>query len=77
MTRRIGVVALWLAAGGLALHGDELFVSHTMGERVTCSLLRGAGELTGRPELRGSYERCALFPNDSAFAPPPCIFCRK
>jgi hypothetical protein len=40
-------------------------VSPTMGERVTCSLLRGAGELTGKGvEYRSAYDRCALFPND-------------
>src|SRR3954469_6181316 len=42
-------------------------VSHTMGERVTCSLLRGAGDVFGRGSApRDAYERCATFPNDSA-----------
>jgi hypothetical protein len=44
-------------------------VSHTMGERVTCSLLRGAGEVFGRGSApRDAYDRCATFPNDSALA---------
>src|SRR4051794_14381519 len=44
-------------------------VSHTMGERLTCSLLRGAGDLFGRGTApRDSYERCLTFPNDSALA---------
>jgi len=42
-------------------------VSHTMGERVTCSLLRGAGELFGRGLApRRKYARCAAFANDRA-----------
>ena len=40
-------------------------VSHTMGERVTCSLLRGAGDLFGGAP-RSAYDRCALFANDAA-----------
>jgi len=40
-------------------------VSTTMGERVTCSLLRGAGEVFGRGgSARGAHEPCATFPND-------------
>jgi hypothetical protein len=40
-------------------------VSHTLGERVTCSLLRGAGEVFGKGlEYRQAYDRCAAFPND-------------
>jgi len=36
-----------------------------MGERVTCSLLRGAGEVFGRGgSARGAHEPCATFPND-------------
>jgi hypothetical protein len=43
-------------------------VSHTMGERVTCSLLRGAGEVLGRGlAYRQAYPKCALFANDLAF----------
>lgn len=42
-------------------------VSHTMGERVTCSLLRGAGEVFGKgSEYRDSYNRCLTFENDAA-----------
>jgi hypothetical protein len=41
-------------------------VSHTMGERVTCSLLRGAGEVFGRGSApRDGYDRCATFANDA------------
>jgi hypothetical protein len=50
------------------IDNDNYFfnVSHTMGERVTCALLRGAGELDGRgAEYRSRYERCAAFVNDS------------
>ena len=40
-------------------------VSHTIGERVTCSLLRGAGELFGKGEAwRSADDRCAPFVND-------------
>jgi hypothetical protein len=40
-------------------------VSHTLGERVTCSLLRGAGEVFGQGATwRNGYDRCAAFPND-------------
>jgi hypothetical protein len=51
------------------IDNDNYFfnVSHTMGERVTCSLLRGAGELFGAgTAYRDSYNRCATFPNDAA-----------
>jgi hypothetical protein len=45
-------------------------VSHTMGERVTCSLLRGAGDLFGRGQApRDGYDRCAAFANDMAVGP--------
>jgi hypothetical protein len=45
-------------------------VSHTMGERVTCSLLRGAGEVTGQgARYRQAYERCPAFANDAALPP--------
>jgi hypothetical protein len=45
-------------------------VSHTMGERVTCSALRGAGELFGRGSAyRDAYDRCAPFVNDALLAP--------
>ncbi len=40
-------------------------VSHTMGERVRCSLLRGAGEVFGRgTSLRDADLNCAPFAND-------------
>jgi hypothetical protein len=43
-------------------------VSMTLGERVICSLLRGAGELAGKgTAYREAYERCATFANDLAF----------
>ena len=47
------------------IDNDNFFfnVSPTIGERVTCSLLRGAGELFGG-DPRASYDRCASFPND-------------
>jgi hypothetical protein len=46
-------------------------VSHTMGERVTCALLRGADDVLhpGQTGFRDSYSRCALFPNDQARSP--------
>ena len=49
------------------IDNDNYFfnVSHTMGERIICSLLRGAGEVSGKGlEYRSAYDRCALFPND-------------
>jgi hypothetical protein len=49
------------------LSNDNYFfnVSHTMGERVICSLLRGAGEVLGKGmEYRQAYEKCPLFAND-------------
>jgi hypothetical protein len=51
------------------IDNDNYFfnVSHTMGERVTCSLLRGAGEVFDKgSEYRDSYDRCAPFANDTA-----------
>ena len=54
------------------IDNDNYFfnVSHTMGERVTCSLLRGAGELFGRGTApRDGYDRCATFPDDAASPP--------
>jgi len=45
-------------------------VSLTLGERVTCSLLRGADELFGKSgstAYRDSYDRCAAFANDLVF----------
>ena len=51
------------------IDNDNYFfnVSHTMGERVTCSLLRGAGEIfDAGSQYRDSYDRCATFPNDTA-----------
>jgi hypothetical protein len=50
------------------LDNDNYFfnVSHTMGERVTCSLLRGAGEVLGKGSAyRDADDRCAVFPNDA------------
>jgi hypothetical protein len=50
------------------IDNDNYFfnVSHTMGERVTCALLRGAGELDGKgTAYRSQYDRCAAFPNDA------------
>src|SRR3954470_5381817 len=50
------------------IDNDNYFfnVSHTMGERVTCSLLRGAGDVFGRgTQARDAYDRCALFANDA------------
>ena len=49
------------------IDNDNYFfnVSHTMGDRVTCSLLRGAGETAGvGTQYRKLYEPCALFAND-------------
>jgi hypothetical protein len=49
------------------IDNDNYFfnVSHTMGERITCSLLRGAGEVMGKGlEYRNAYDRCAPFAND-------------
>ena len=49
------------------IDNDNYFfnVSHTMGDRVTCSLLRGAGETgTAGLEYRSQYQPCALFAND-------------
>jgi hypothetical protein len=54
------------------IDNDNYFfnVSHTMGERVTCAALRGAGELFGRGSAyRDAYDRCAAFVNDAAEAP--------
>ncbi len=50
------------------IDNDNYFfnVSHTMGERVTCSLLRGAGETAGLGmAYRQGYDRCPLFANDA------------
>jgi hypothetical protein len=49
------------------IDNDNYFfnVSHTMGERVTCSLLRGAGEVAGAGlQYRNAYQPCATFAND-------------
>jgi hypothetical protein len=54
------------------IDNDNYFfnVSHTMGERVTCSLLRGAGEVFGKGTTpRDGYDRCSAFASDLAFAP--------
>jgi hypothetical protein len=41
--------------------------SHTLGERLTCSLLRGAGEVFGvGTVLRDDRDECAPFANDAA-----------
>jgi hypothetical protein len=50
------------------IDNDNYFfnVSHTMGERVTCSLLRGAGEIFGQGlGYWQQYERCPLFTDDA------------
>jgi hypothetical protein len=50
------------------LDNDNYFfnVSPTMGERVTCSLLRGAGELFGQgTSIRDSQSSCVPFANDA------------
>jgi len=40
-------------------------VSHTMGERVICSLLRGAGDVLGKGlEFRRRHDTCDQFSND-------------
>jgi hypothetical protein len=45
-------------------------VSHTLGERVTCSLLRGADDvLSPAASFRDSYERCVAFANDAVLPP--------
>jgi hypothetical protein len=54
------------------IDNDNYFfnVSHTMGERVTCSLLRGAGEVFGQGSAyRDQYDRCPAFSNDAALPP--------
>ena len=51
------------------ISNDNYFfnVSHTMGERVTCAALRGAGELFGKGNAYWqAYERCPMFANDLA-----------
>jgi hypothetical protein len=50
------------------IDNDNYFfnVSHTMGDRVTCSLLRGAGETAGLGlAYWQGYDRCPLFMNDA------------
>lgn len=55
------------------ISNDNYFfnVSHTMGERVICSLLRGAEAVFAKREgvYRDQYPKCALFPNDRARSP--------
>jgi hypothetical protein len=54
------------------IDNDNYFfnVSHTMGERVTCAALRGAGEVFGRGSAyRDAYDRCTAFVNDAVEAP--------
>lgn len=49
------------------IDNDNYFfnVSTTMGERVTCSLLRGAGEVFGRGgAARAAHQPCSTFAND-------------
>jgi len=42
-------------------------VSHTLGERLTCELLRGAGDVFGEgSKLEGTYDRCLAFQSDNA-----------
>jgi hypothetical protein len=51
------------------IDNDNYFfnVSQTMGERVTCAALRGAGELFGKGSAYWqAYERCPMFANDMA-----------
>jgi hypothetical protein len=41
-------------------------VSHTIGERVTCSMLRGAGDMFAAAKgARAGYQRCAAFASDA------------
>jgi hypothetical protein len=43
-------------------------VSKTLGARVTCSLLRGAGEVFGKgSKYRDANSECVAFPNDTVF----------
>jgi hypothetical protein len=43
-------------------------VSHTMGERVICSLLRGAGDVLAKGlQYRERHDTCGQFPNDLSF----------
>ena len=54
------------------IDNDNYFfnVSHTMGERVVCSGLRGAGEVFGKgTSLRDARSACAPFVNDAMQAP--------
>lgn len=49
------------------ISNDNYFfaASNTIGERLTCSLLRGAGEVMGKGlAYRNAYDRCGLFVND-------------
>jgi hypothetical protein len=51
------------------IDNDNYFfnVSHTMGARVTCSLLRGAGEVFGKDtQYRDGDSECVPFANDAA-----------
>jgi hypothetical protein len=42
-------------------------MSQTLGERLTCSLLRGAGEVTGKGlAYWQGYQKCVAFANDVA-----------
>jgi hypothetical protein len=46
-------------------------VSHTMGERVTCSLLRGSDDVLhpGQTTFHDSYTDCNLFATDAVLPP--------
>lgn len=46
-------------------------VSHTFGERLTCDLLRGAGDILAGDAQKywSTYDRCAAFANDLALPP--------
>ena len=44
-------------------------ISQTLGERLTCSLLRGAGEVLGKgQQYWQGYPKCVAFANDMAYA---------
>lgn len=55
------------------ISNDNYFfnVSHTMGERIICSLLRGSERVLGKDDgtYRDRYPKCALFANDLLLDP--------
>ena len=55
------------------ISNDNYFfnVSHTMGERVTCSLLRGSDDVMhpGQTTFHDSFSDCNLFANDAVLSP--------